>query len=205
MTDCPNGVMRDLLPDLLHDRLGETDRRTVEAHLAGCEDCRAELALLRDMRCALHRAPVVDVGTIVAAIPPYRAPARRSWGGWRAAAAVALIAVGGTSVAIANNSGLGGSVPAAPRAGSIASVAVATAPFDSSVSATERAGAVTAATPSVAPRELTEGGAVGDLSDGELSMLLDGIETLDAVPSAEVESTLPVTPVAPTAAARGAS
>jgi hypothetical protein len=79
-------------------------------------------------------------------------------------------------------------------------------PVESSVSATESASAETRATsatvPSIAPRELAVGGAIGELSDGELSMLLDGIETLDILPSAEVENTLPVTLVAP---AKGAS
>jgi anti-sigma factor RsiW len=185
MTDCPNGELRDLLPDLLHGRLEDADRRMVEAHLARCADCRAELELLRQLRGALHRAPPVDVAAIVAAIPPYRAPARRSWGGWRAAAAVALIAVGGTSVAIANRVG-DQPAPSPARAASAPSVGT------------------TAAAPGV-PRELAVSGAVGDLSDSELSMLLDGIESLDVLPSAEVEYGLPVTPAAPTAPAKGAS
>jgi hypothetical protein len=41
------------------------------------------------------------------------------------------------------------------------------------------------------------GAAVSDLSDRELSALLDEIETMDALPSADVESALPVTPLAP--------
>jgi hypothetical protein len=49
------------------------------------------------------------------------------------------------------------------------------------------------------------GGAVGDLSDRELSMLLDGIESLDVLPSAEVDNGLPVTPAPPAAAVKGAS
>ena len=100
MTDCPNGEVRDLLPDLLHDRLAPAVRREVEAHVRDCADCQAELALLRAMRSSLRRAPAVDVAAIAAAIPPYRAAARRTWGGWRAAAAIAMLAAGGTSVAV---------------------------------------------------------------------------------------------------------
>ena len=36
------------------------------------------------------------------------------------------------------------------------------------------------------------GGAIGELSDGELSALVEGIESLEALPSAEVESAEPL-------------
>lgn len=74
MDDCQNGEMRDLLPDLLHDRLDPAERRAAEAHLASCALCREELELLRGMHRALHggRAPAVAVGDIVAALPAYR-------------------------------------------------------------------------------------------------------------------------------------
>src|SRR5690349_15845135 len=108
MTECPNGDIRDLLPDLLHGRLGAAERADVEAHLRGCEECRDELELLRTMRSVLGRAPAVDVDAIVAGIPAYRVPVKRtsrSWGGWRVAAAVTLLAAGGTSVVVARNGG----------------------------------------------------------------------------------------------------
>ena len=41
MIDCPNGDVRDALPDYLHDRLDTARRRQVESHLAGCDACRA--------------------------------------------------------------------------------------------------------------------------------------------------------------------
>ena len=77
MTDCTNGEMRDLLPDLLHGRLEAAERAEVESHLRSCEDCREELELLRNMRSALRRAPAVDVDSVVAGITPYRAPLER--------------------------------------------------------------------------------------------------------------------------------
>jgi anti-sigma factor RsiW len=211
MNDCPNGELRDLLPDFLHDRLEAADRGMVEAHLAGCADCRAELGLLRELRGTLRRAPAVDVSAIMAAIPAYRAPARRRWTGWHAAAAVTLIAVGGTSVAIANRVGSEPAGQVAPRVTPVESGATTPARPDSyPIVAEVPAGTTRAAmtsTPAASPasRELAVGGAVGDLSDGELSMLLDDIESLDVLPSAEVENGLPMTPVAPTAAAKGAS
>src|SRR5512140_1830353 len=74
MNDCPNADVRDLLPD----RLDEAARAMVESHLEGCADCRAELALLRDVRASLRRAPALNVAAIAAAIPAYHAPVRRS-------------------------------------------------------------------------------------------------------------------------------
>ena len=46
---------------------------------------------------------------------------------------------------------------------------------------------------SASTRELAiAGGSIGELSDGELSALVDGIESLDGVPSADVETPAPV-------------
>jgi anti-sigma factor RsiW len=94
MTDCSNVTMREMLPDMLHDRLSADARGQVEAHLAACADCRAELELLRAVR-AGARAPRVDIAGITARIAPYRrqsfvASASRSWA-FRAAAAVVLV------------------------------------------------------------------------------------------------------------------
>ena len=47
MRDCPNVEVRDLLPELLHERLGESDRERVLAHVESCVDCADELSLLR--------------------------------------------------------------------------------------------------------------------------------------------------------------
>ena len=100
MTECSNGDMRDLLPDLLHGRLAPDARQSVEAHVQACADCREELALLRTMSATLRSGPSVNVAALVANIPAYRSPARQGWGGWRAAAAILVLAVGGTSVAV---------------------------------------------------------------------------------------------------------
>lgn len=190
MTDCSNGDVRDRLPDLLHDRLTADGRREVEAHLSGCDECRAELALLGAMRFTLRRAPAVDPAAIAAAIPPYRAPVRRGWGGWRAAAAVLLLA-GGTSVAVLRSRddtrsavGAGDHAVVARRAESVVPVA-GVAPAD------------TPAAPAAA-RELALGTSVAsDLDDRELSTLLSDLQSLDIVPSAEVENGAPVSPLQP--------
>ena len=191
MTDCPNGEVRDLLPDLLHDRLPSDTRREVEAHVRDCEDCRAELELLRAMRASLRRGPSVDVASIARAIPSYGAPVRRAWVGWRAAAAIMLLAAGGTSVAVMQRGGVdsrdlvsvGAAVPQPTMIG---------ATTDSSLPES-------AAVAPPAARELALGSsAIGDLSDVELSALLKDLQTVDVLPSADVDNTASVSPVLPT-------
>lgn len=213
MIDCPSGDIRDLLPDLLHGRLDAAERERVEAHVAGCEPCRDELALLRDLRTTMRRAPAMDATAIAAAIAPYRAPVRRSWATWRAAAAIATIAIGGTSIAIVNRQ------PNAPTAATVAQnpVEPAVRPAPSAreapapatevpaVAAKDSAPTDDASAPNVqqSTRELAMGsGTVGDLSDRELTALLNDIETLDALPSADVETALPVTPLEPAGGSR---
>ncbi|MBX6333632.1 MAG: zf-HC2 domain-containing protein, partial [Gemmatimonadaceae bacterium] len=73
MTDCPRGDIRDLLPDLVHDQLAPELRAAVEAHVATCAACAAEVALLHRMRAALGRTPRLDVERIAAAVRAARA------------------------------------------------------------------------------------------------------------------------------------
>jgi anti-sigma factor RsiW len=100
MSDCPNVVMREHLPDLVNDRLAADARAKVEAHVASCAECRAELDLLRQVRAAAP-SPRIDTARIAARIAPYRRPsalvlAARSWP-VRAAAAIILV-VGTTTI-----------------------------------------------------------------------------------------------------------
>ena len=55
MSECTNGEMRDLLPELVSGRLGAEMQLAVEAHVAECEECAEELALLRALRPVLMR------------------------------------------------------------------------------------------------------------------------------------------------------
>ena len=208
MIDCPNGAVRDLLPDYLHDRLESSARTSVERHLAECAACRDELALLRDLRGTLQRAPRIDVAAVAAAIPAYRPAARKSWAsGWRAAAAITAIAVGGASIALLGRMHKPAQLALQPDAApTVHSPEVGGAALPATAlpqPGTQHAPAVASAEPSVthaeplvrpapAPRgeELAmAGGTIADLSDGELSDLLGDLDSLDAVPSTDVEST----------------
>ena len=223
MNDCPNADVRDLLPDLVHDRLDASARRAVEAHVAQCADCADELALLRDLR-AVRRTPKVDVAAIVAAVPAYRAAPRRSWIGWRAAAVITVLVAGASSVAVMqrnvrpalreNTHVAALPVPAAsPRVSPVAPPqVVASAPVPEVSRASQAESPAPSRTIAAAPttaqkvpeRELAMGGgALGDLDDRQLASLLKDIESLDAVPSVEVEST-PVSPIGPSSSGSAA-
>jgi anti-sigma factor RsiW len=201
MTDCPNGDIRDLLPDLLHDRLDAGARARVEQHVATCDACGEELALLRDLRATLRRAPVLDTAAIAAAIPAYRAPVQRSWGGsWRAAAAIAAIAIGGTSIALVTREGAVTTVPKrvaiVPVHDSLL-VAQVDSPSSRAPSVTPAPRVDDSARTAPAPSQTTvasepsalalSSGALGELSDRDLATLLDELDSLDALPSEDVE------------------
>jgi hypothetical protein len=96
MNDCPRAEIRDLLPDLVHGHLDPELRADVERHVAGCADCAAEVALLRQMRAALDREiPAIDTARIAAAVNATRESAQRgtapSWALRRAALIAATI------------------------------------------------------------------------------------------------------------------
>lgn len=55
---CTSNDIKILLPAYLEQALDQHDRKLIEDHLAGCDDCRAELALLRMMA----EEPVPDPG-----------------------------------------------------------------------------------------------------------------------------------------------
>ena len=180
MTDCPNGEVRDLLPELLHGLLSPAAQRTVESHVGDCAECQAELALLRTLNASMRRTPRIDAEHISASVVPYRTPVKRSWAGWRAAAAIILLAAGGTSVALLQRgdarrpdiTAVGGSP------GRTAPLAVVVSP------APEPARAA----PVAMARELATGSSsIGDLDDDELTALLADLETVEVVPSADVD------------------
>lgn len=184
MRDCPNAAMRDVLPDLLHERGPAVAREQAWAHVASCDACRAELELLRRVRAAAS-APRVDVARISAGIPPYVAPGRSYR--WLQVAAAVLIVAGGAAllvqtrtsqpapdVAAATPADSLAIFPVAPRTPEPAPVTVAQAP----VTPAPAAGAAIAS-----PIE----GYLADLSDEELRGLLDDIAGIDAMTSLETD------------------
>ena len=103
MTDCTNAQIRDLLPDVLHGTLAESDKMRVLGHLAECSLCMDELELLSAVY-ALPGAPMSGMGTTA----PIATPRRRArmismplWAGL--AAGISLVALGGASYGLLNS------------------------------------------------------------------------------------------------------
>ena len=176
MVDCPNGEIRDQLPDYVHEQLPVAIRATVSAHVATCAACSAELALLRELRGSMQVVPTVDVGKIVAALPTAsrirQAPATAAsvrWTrfNWRVAASIAVLAVGGGAAAIL--SGVQGpEIGPGPNA-----------------DATTLAARQVATTAAGVDSYLSEASAV------ELEALLDDLESFDGLPAGEPDLAVP--------------
>jgi anti-sigma factor RsiW len=176
MIDCPNGEIRDQLPDYLHAQLPEAIRAKVSAHVATCAACSAELALLRELHRSMQRVPTVDVAKIVAAVPPAsrrrEAPATAASAGWsrfnwRVAASIAVLAVGGGAAAVLRGI-RGPEITPGPNGGAtVAAQQVAT-------------------TPAGVESYLSEASAV------ELEALLDDLESFDGLPAGEPELAVPL-------------
>lgn len=178
MTECRNAEMRDRLPLLAAGRLDAAARAALDAHLAVCEECRAELMLLERVRATTSRLPRVDTARIAAAVrgaaranrvapPAARAGSRRRWRIVAAAAAAAVLAL------LAYD----GSEPTIPDA----------APAGSAVAGDRRADDSSV----VAASELSFGGGLSDLSTDELSQLVASLDDFDALPSADPHPVAP--------------
>ncbi len=185
MNDCPNALMRDRLPDLLHERLDAATRAEVVAHLSTCADCTAELALLRDMRGVLAGTPRVDVQRIVRKLPSptlkrvSKIPSRSRWMNWRVAASIAVVAIGGASVGTYLRMGT------TPTQLSSIDTSVRVRPTAPTRTAPTQDASVAAPV-----KELQTGETLNDMSDTQLKALLKDIQDIQPLPSAEPDSTI---------------
>jgi anti-sigma factor RsiW len=199
MSDCTDGEMRDLLPELLHGTLPADVQRTVESHVASCTACAEELTLLRALRASLADKPAVDVSRIAAGVvarlsmPPRRVPApgpRRA--PWRMAiAAAALLAAGGAGYLLTSHRGGEPHLPpVAAHTGGPAAGEIVQAPV-SAPAASSRA-PVPASTPASTPESAGSGvlGDVADLSDDDVRALASSLDGLSSAPDAEPEPEL---------------
>ena len=174
MRDCPNAEIRDLLPDVVSGRISAPDRARVDAHLATCAECRAELALLESVKRSA-RTPAIDVDAIarkVASMSPVRTAEQRKQATrlryWRIAAAFGGIAIAGLTakkIADANHPAIYVSRDTNP-------------PVRSSVKPPQHP-ATTGAVSIDVPADTR------DLSTEELQQLLNNLQNMDAVPETE--------------------
>ena len=119
MNDCRNIEIREVLPELVHGTLPEIERARVQQHLASCDDCSAELAIIRAVRGGAV-GPSVDVARIVAAIPPYRRRGTSMRRVYLELAAACLIGAVGISAFAIRGSG-NGTAPATRAASAVTS------------------------------------------------------------------------------------
>lgn len=197
MSDCANVEIRELLPERLHDALDAEARTFVDAHLASCEDCATEYAILRAARAAMRAGavPAVNTTAIVAALPrpsqsrPSTVVVRRNRMAWRIAAAVSVISLGGISFAtmrrVGGAEGATASLTAAPGSASVATESTTAMVTPSIPTAASPATATTA--PSMR-RGLSMGGSLADLGDAQLESLLGDLDKIEAAPVAEPEA-----------------
>jgi anti-sigma factor RsiW len=199
MSDCTNGELRDLLPELMHGTLAAETQRAVEAHVESCGECAEELALLRALRPALVRGPVVDVQRIAAAVnarttrapqrsrlrTPLRTPLRI------AIAAVALLAVGGIGYGIAMRGRITAPERTAVRV-SAPATRDTTNPVKSPISTPQQQVAVApphVASPIEHPLSTVANAGVldnlADLTDDDLRVLTASLDGLSGLPDAD--------------------
>jgi anti-sigma factor RsiW len=190
MADCSNVEIRELLPERAGSALSAADLARVDAHLASCATCSAELALIQAARRAVRVAPSIDIGRISAGVVAatltpsrpqlvtsapaaaraHRAP-RMRWIGLKAAAAVAIAAAGIGSFAVWHSTDDG---TALPNGATIAAVAPAS-------------GAATT--------EIAVAGGLNDLSASDLQSLLGDLgSAADVADDAAFEDPAPVIP-----------
>jgi anti-sigma factor RsiW len=168
MTECPESRIRDLLPELLHDRLSPADLAEVERHVASCALCRSELQLLQEARSALDPGVQIDPSAIAMAVqarlatPRARVRGRIPRGARQLAAAAAVVLFAGTTYMVSR----GG----APSLGDSARV--------ESVRAVAREPAAAVASAEI----LLETSRVG-LTDSDLVLLARQIEAFDGLPA----------------------
>ncbi len=204
MNDCTNEAVRDVLP-LLASGGQVTSPADVEAHVAGCDACREELAVLKAARQALLRGPVVDVARIAGAIPAYRsasepdpkvvsiASRRAIPRSWRIAAAALLVAGAGTALAVrqASDDGLTATTIAASEGVGQPAAAV---PAESvtRVGTVDRGGDPgTASTLAGVDAGMTFGGGLDDLSEEDLVALLAVLDEDDSLAPTDPDETFP--------------
>jgi len=147
--------MRERLPELMHGVLRADVAAEVRAHVAQCADCRAELEMLERVRTVLT-PPRVDTARITASLPRYRkasSPWARALRSTELRAAAAILLMVGGYFAVRDTT--------ADVAAPDTTVAVAT-------------------TTSGVP-ELAIGDTFQDLTDADLSAMLDEIAKLEPV------------------------
>ena len=181
MNDCPDGLLRDLLPLFVSGVLSAPDRTRIASHITGCADCAAEVELLRAVNRAYAVKPV-NVAAIAAKITPPRRVNRAHLPFhrqplWRAAASLTLFIAGAATVLVVRGRAPEGApasvAQGAPRAAGTPTVAETTSASATPITRTTSAGLLSLGT------ELSE------FTDSQLQSLLGSLDGLDSRPQAD--------------------
>ena len=215
MNDCLNAEMRESLPDLIHGNLEPAKVAQMQAHIASCDACAAELELLRAVVASMPAAPGMNVQRIVSALPvaakrglllhrgngdmvvATTPTPQRSQPLWSRPmlrlAAVVIVAAGGLSLLVGRDV----LNPETQVGHKTFPVAVTSTPVTTSPSEP----AITPSVTHVAESSPAVTGGAGSgllisevqqLSDEHLVALLDEMATIDPLPTAEPETLAPV-------------
>jgi anti-sigma factor RsiW len=192
MNSCMEIETREMLPDLLHGKLDTSTRTRVEKHVAGCEECREELEVLRTVKAAAIFAPTIDVNRVVGHIAPYakitpevEAPARSRVVSWLVAASFLLVIAGGGSLLVVQQKdAVTPYATATPsqRANIIPRPVTVPSAGANDVAAVER--------PVVHTLALASG--VETLSDNDLRQLMTDMDSFNVLPASEPEPVMNV-------------
>jgi anti-sigma factor RsiW len=198
MNKCTDSDVQEMLPDLLHRALSDSERLRVEAHLATCESCQEDLDVLRTVKSAAVFAPSIDVDRVVRQIPPYRTivPATERPVGtrvvsWLVAASLALVVLGGGSILFQSN---GSPASNSPRYQQLPS-GIAKAPEATNPGAAESvaaSGTVVRESTAPHPHALALAADADGLSDGGLVQLMNDMDGFDALPASESDPVISV-------------
>jgi anti-sigma factor RsiW len=192
MNNCIEVETREMLPDLLHDTLDAGTKARVERHIAGCEECREELDVLRTVKAAAIFAPAIDVNRVVGHIAPYakivpevEAPTRSRLVSWLVAASFLVVIAGGGSLLMVQQKdtvrSYGTSAPPAPAIGAPAPI------VDPAAGTTD-----VASVDQPVVHALALGTGVETLTDNDLRQLMTDMDNFDALPAAEPEPVMNV-------------
>lgn len=195
MTNCGNPELRDELPDFVAQRLPAVESARVQRHLAACDECASELAIIQMVRALRPSTPPVSIASVVAALPrPTRSissarSVRNRRHLWQIAAAIGVVLVGGGSLLVSRSGGFD-SVTAL-QGDSMR--AVTEGPTE-----TMRSDSAVKPVPVAAVSEndvAVSFGNMGNYSDDELDQILRRLEQWDGATSTESMTTPPIIPV----------
>ncbi len=192
MTSCNEIETREMLPDLLHGSLDASARARVESHVAGCEECREELDVLRTVKAAAIFEPAIDVNRVVGHIAPYtrivpmvEAPTRSRVVSWLVAASfLVVLAGGGSLLVVQQKDSVAPYASVSPRRPADVAPARVTNPSPG--------GAAVASVGQSAAHALALGTGVETLSDNDLRQLMTDMGNFDALPASEPEPVMNV-------------